>query len=142
MKFVNKEFKIGDVANPIKIKLNGSLDTPELEYKIYAEKDTNLFSLNPLHIKDNFVFYIALKDKLKFIKEIAPLNFTVGYRQMSETNEVEYWVICKEKDYSLLDKISELCIEYENKLPFRVGIVFTSIKQFVGKDIVTFEEEM
>ena len=78
----------------------------------------------------------------KFIKEIAPLNFTVGYRQMSETNEVEYWVICKEKDYSLLDKISELCIEYENKLPFRVGIVFTSIRQFVGKDIVTFEEEM
>lgn len=66
LKFVNKEFKIGDVANPIKIKLNGSLDTPELEYKIYAEKDTNLFSLNPLHIKDNFVFYIALKDKLKF----------------------------------------------------------------------------
>ena len=78
----------------------------------------------------------------KFIKEIAPLNFTVGYRQMSETNEVEYWVICKEKDYSLLDKISELCIEYENKLPFKVGIVFTSVKQFVGKDIVTFEEEM
>lgn len=66
LKFVNKEFKIGDVANPIKIKLNGSLDTPELEYKIYTEKDTNLFSLNPLHIKDNFVFYIALKDKLKF----------------------------------------------------------------------------
>lgn len=46
--------------------MNGSLDTPELEYKIYTEKDTNLFSLNPLHIKDNFVFYIALKDKLKF----------------------------------------------------------------------------
>lgn len=66
LKFVNKEFKIGDVANPIKIKLNGSLDTPELEYKIYTEKDTNLFSPNPLHIKDNFVFYIALKDKLKF----------------------------------------------------------------------------
>lgn len=78
----------------------------------------------------------------RFIKEIAPSNFTVGYRQMSETNEVEYWVICKEKNYSLLDKISELCIEYENKLPFKVGIVFTSIKQFVGKDIVTFEEEM
>lgn len=66
LKFVNKEFKIGDVANPIKIKLNGGLDTPELEYKIYTEKDTNLFSPNPLHIKDNFVFYIALKDKLKF----------------------------------------------------------------------------
>lgn len=78
----------------------------------------------------------------KLIKDIDSSNLTVGYRWLHQTNEVEYWVICKEKDYSLLDKISELCIEYENKLPFRVGIVFTSIKQFVGKDIVTFEEEM
>ena len=76
----------------------------------------------------------------KSIKYIDSSNLTVGYRWLHQTNEVEYWVICKEKDYEILNRISELQIDYETILPFTVDIVFIGEKQFIGKDMITFEE--
>ena len=64
LNFKNKILEIGEGANKISVTLNGGLEDPELNYKVYADFDW--FTSNPLHIKDDYIFLVSLKNKLKF----------------------------------------------------------------------------
>ena len=70
------------------------------------------------------------------IKSLDPEGIRIGIRTVA--GKCEYWVICKKKDYSLLDQIYDIYESLSDKLFQSVDFVFISEEQFIGKDIIEF----
>ncbi len=74
------------------------------------------------------------------IKGIDPEAIRVGMRFFSQ--KLEIWVICKEKDYSIIDKIYDIYESMRNQLPRPVAFVFIGEDQFIGRQNVSFISEL
>lgn len=84
-------------------------------------------------VVSSIINYLVL---MRLIKHINEDEIQVGIRPVS--NKFEIWVICKNKDFSILDSIFELYQSVKGTLPRPVEFVFVSEEQFVGKDNVKF----
>lgn len=71
------------------------------------------------------------------IKQIDSKNINIGIRYISN-NALEYWIICNEMDYEILDKVYDVYQSYANKIVYPVEFVFTSKEQFFGKECIHF----
>lgn len=70
------------------------------------------------------------------LKQLDKNNIVIGVRALSD--KYEYWVVCEEKDYELLDRIYDVYVEYAGVLSKPVDFIFISEEQFVGKDNISF----
>ena len=73
------------------------------------------------------------------IKRIDNDNINVGIRFFAN-NTLEYWIICEQTDYNILDKVYDIYNQYLNKLAHQVEFVFTSKEKFVGEKHMQFLE--
>jgi hypothetical protein len=71
------------------------------------------------------------------LKQINPENITICIRKIPY-DKFEFWIVCKTMDYSILDNVYDIYDEYIDKLTKPVEFVFTSEKQFVGKENISF----
>ena len=81
-----------------------------------------------------FFNYLVL---MRYIKLINEDEIKVGMRPLSN-NRFEIWVICKNKDYSILDRVYEIYQCISKELPRPVEFVFVSEEQFIGKESINF----
>jgi len=72
----------------------------------------------------------------KKIKNINKNNIKVGIRFID--NKFEYWVVCKEKNFEILDKIYDIYVDLKHCIDCPVEFVFINENQFVGKDNISF----
>lgn len=70
------------------------------------------------------------------IKSINKNEINIGI--VDNKNKYEFWIICKTKDYAILDNIYDIYENHYHEIPKPIDFIFLSERQFVGKDNVVF----
>lgn len=70
------------------------------------------------------------------IKNINKSEISVGIRDLSY--KYEYWIICKHKDYDILDEIYDLYQNFIELLSKPIDFIFVGEQQFIGDGNIVF----
>ena len=141
-----KDFSSSDETD--RLIINMLTNTSDFESK---EKQIDVALDNWSSIQNTKIYYgvKGMNDSIGFfnmllaysIKQIDKSNITVGIRDLPSST-LEYWIICNQLEYDILDKVYEIYNQYLDKLAHRVEFIFTSVEQFIGKEHMQFLEEI